>query len=188
VPFAVTVSGASEALAPGLAPEVQAMALAERKARAVAETLDNGLVLGADTVVVLDDELLGKPADDAEAASFLRRLSGRPHEVITGLALVDAATGWCERRSVSTTVRMRAFGEPEIAAYVASGEPHDKAGAYAIQGHGAALVAGIAGCYTNVVGLPLCEVASLLVAAGYSLPGSAAGCRTANGQPCPRLV
>ncbi len=133
VPFEVVVSGADETLAPGLDPEEQAMALAERKARSVAATLAEGLVLGADTIVVLDGQILGKPADENEAAAFLRRLSGRTHQVITGLALVDASTSTVQRRSASTLVRMRSFGEPEIATYVATGEPLDKAGAYAIQ-------------------------------------------------------
>jgi septum formation protein len=187
LPFEVVVSGAEETLAPGVDASGQAMMLAERKARAVAETLDEGLVLGADTIVVLDDTLLGKPADDDEAAEFLRRLGGRTHQVITGLALVDASNDSCARRSVSTDVRMRTFGEPEIASYVATGEPRDKAGAYAIQGHGAALIFGIEGCYNNVVGLPLCEVSTLLREAGMQVPISPSACRGEDGEICPRL-
>jgi septum formation protein len=188
VPFEVIASGADESLVPGLDPRVQAMMLAERKARAVAETQDEGLVLGADTMVVLDNDLLGKPADDDEAAAFLRLLRGRTHHVITGLALVDVSNDSCVRRSVSTDVRMRAFDVAELAAYVATGEQRDKAGAYAIQGYGAALVSGIEGCYTNVVGLPLCEVATLLTEAGVSIADWATGCRDPEGKICPRLV
>src|SRR3954470_23301632 len=109
VPFEVVVSGADETLKCGLDPAEQAMALAERKAHAVAATLNEGLVLGADTIVVLDGHVLGKPVDDDEATSFLRRLSGRSHLVITGLALIDVSTSTVQRRSVSTGVRMRAF-------------------------------------------------------------------------------
>jgi len=188
VTFEVVVSGADETLAPGLDPQQQARELAERKARAVAATLGEGLVLGADTIVVLDDELLGKPTDDDEAAAFLRRLSGRTHQVITGLALVDVSNGGCVRGSVSTDVRMRAFDEADIAAYIATGESRDKAGAYAIQGQGAALVSSLEGCYTNVVGLPLCEVAAFLTEAGITVTELSTRCHDAAGEICPRLV
>ena len=188
VPFQVIVSDAPETLEPGLAPEAQAMLLAERKARAVAATLGSGLVLGADTIVVLDGEVLGKPADDAVAAAMLRRLNGRDHQVITGLALVDAATGAADRRAVSSVVRFRPLSEDEIAAYVATGEPHDKAGGYAIQGLGAALIAALEGCFSNVVGLPLCEAAAMLRDAGVSLPSTAQACRLPDSRLCPRLV
>lgn len=188
VPFEVMVSGADETLESSHDPAEQAIELAERKARAVASTLSEGLVLGADTIVVLDGQMLGKPEDDAEAAAFLRLLSGRDHLVITGLALIDASTGTVQRRSVSTVVRMRGFSEPDITTYVATGEQRDKAGAYAIQGHGAALISGIEGCYSNVVGMPLCEVARLLSEAGVVIPASWSGCRDAEGEICPQLV
>jgi septum formation protein len=187
-PFEVVVSGADETIESGLDPVEQAIALAERKALAVALTLSEGLVLGADTIVVLDGQVLGKPVDDDEATSFLRRLSDRHHLVITGLSLIDASTSTVQRSSVSTVVRMRAFGDPDIAAYVATGEPRDKAGAYAIQGQGVALISGIEGCYSNVVGLPLCEVASLLSEAGVGIPASWSGCHDADGKICPRRV
>ena len=89
---------------------------------------------------------------------MLRRLSGREHQVITGIALVDAATGWRRQSAVASMVLFRTLRDDEIAAYVATGEPRDKAGAYAIQGIGGGLIEGFAGCYTNIVGLPLCEV------------------------------
>ena len=113
------------------------------------------VALGADTEVVLDGRYLGKPRDVADAARMLRELSGRTHEVVTGLALVDAPSGREETLAVTTRVTMIDAGAEEIAAYVATGEPLDKAGAYAIQGQGARLVARVDGCFTNVVGLPV---------------------------------
>jgi nucleoside triphosphate pyrophosphatase len=144
-------------------------ALALRKARAVAERVGSAAVLGADTVVVLDGVALGKPVDDGEARSMLRRLRGRAHEVITGVAMVDAGTGREEATAVVTRVTMADVGDDVIEAYVASGEPFDKAGAYAIQGRGGALVAGFVGSYSNVVGLPLAATARLLVRFGVEV-------------------
>lgn len=132
-------------------------AVALDKARAVAREWTGGpaVVLGADTEVVLDGRYLGKPRDAADAARMLRELSGRTHEVVTGLALVDAPSGREETLAVTTRVTMIDAGAEEIAAYVATGEPLDKAGAYAIQGLGARLVGRVDGCFTNVVGLPV---------------------------------
>jgi septum formation protein len=188
VPFSVIVSDVAETADPELNPPEQAIALAEQKARAVAAKLAEGLVLGADTIVVLDGEILGKPVDDEDARRMLRRLAGRPHRVITGIALVDAATGAVSRSVVTSVVHVRPLSDEEVAAYVATGEPRDKAGAYAIQGIGAGLIAGLDGCYTNVVGLPLCETAGLLAAAGVHLPASWQGCRLLDGTSCPREV
>ncbi|HEX8811924.1 MAG TPA: Maf family protein, partial [Terracidiphilus sp.] len=118
------------------------------------------VVLGADTTVVLDGEILGKPRDAADAARMLRALSGRTHRVITGVAVVSA-----ERAEVAaeiTAVKFADIGDGEIAAYVASGEPMDKAGAYGIQGRAAKWIPRIEGCYFNVVGLPLALVATML--------------------------
>ena len=142
------------------------MALA--KARAVAAGLDRApaVILGADTEVVLDGRLLGKPRDPADAARMLRQLRGREHEVITGLALVEldapGAPSRQETTSVTSRVRMGDYDEAAIEAYVATGEPLDKAGAYAVQGLGGQLVAGVVGCFTNVVGLPLTTTRALL--------------------------
>ena len=119
-------------------------------------------MLGADTVVVIDGEALGKPAGPVEAATMLRRLRGRVHEVMTGVAVVDAASAREAAETVISRVRMRAYADVELAAYVATGEPLDKAGAYAIQGAGAALVDGLEGSWSNVVGLPLETTAALL--------------------------
>ena len=167
-PFTVQPSDIEETLAPG--PLVEAVArLALDKAQAVAARVGEGVVLGADTVVAVDGEALGKPAGPDDARAMLRRLRGRTHEVITGVAVVDARTGRAERAAVTSRVTMADYGEREIEAYVASGEPLDKAGAYAIQGGGGALVAGLEGSYSNVVGLPLAETARLLAAFGVAV-------------------
>ena len=143
-------------------PAELAVYLALQKARRVAAGLREGIVLGADTVVYHRGEVLGKPADLDEARRMLRRLSGGQHSVITGLALVNARTNICESDFAETRVWMRALEDELIDAYVATGEPMDKAGAYAIQGKAALFVERIEGCYFNVVGLPLYQLSLLL--------------------------
>jgi septum formation protein len=131
------------------------------------------IVLAADTVVVIDNEILGKPVDATDARSMLTRLSGRDHEVYTGVALAQGAGSSTTTRLVSrverTQVRIRAMSQAEIAAYVAGGEPMDKAGAYAIQGWGAVYVEAITGNYTNVVGLPMPAVEACFRELGFEL-------------------
>ena len=129
------------------------------------------IVLAADTIVVIDNEILGKPADAADARSMLARLSGRDHEVYTGVALVDGFGGEARiaTRVERTQVRIRSMSSAEIAAYVAGGEPMDKAGAYAIQGWGAVYVEAITGNYTNVVGLPIPAVEACFRELGLDL-------------------
>ena len=162
-------SDLEETLTPGSLRDAVAR-LALDKARAVAARAGApAVVLGADTVVVIDGEALGKPADPAEARMMLRRLRGRTHEVITGVAVVDTRTPRADTVSVVSRVRMADYDEAALEAYVASGEPLDKAGAYAIQGAGGALVAGLEGSFTNVVGLPLVETARLLAAFGVAV-------------------
>ena len=117
-------------------------------------------VLGADTAVVLDGKILGKPVDEADACAMLMMLSGREHEVMTAIALLDGER--CESRVVRSQVRFRNISPEEAAAYWVSGEPRDKAGGYGIQGLGAVFVAQLNGSYSAVVGLPLCETAELL--------------------------
>lgn len=119
-------------------------------------------MVGADTIVVVDGEALGKPSGPAAAAAMLRRLRGRVHEVMTGVAVVDAATGGEASETVISRVTMKPYSDVDIAAYVATEEPLDKAGAYAIQGAGGALVQGLEGSWSNVVGLPLEATAMLL--------------------------
>jgi septum formation protein len=147
---------------PGLSPGEIVEELALRKAVAVASRLTEGIVLGSDTIVVLDGQVLGKPADEAEACRMLKSLQGREHMVYSGVAVVDASTGRREVSSSRTEVRFAPMTDREIAAYVATGEPMDKAGSYAIQGIGAAFVEGIAGDYFTVVGLPLRLTATML--------------------------
>lgn len=132
----------------------------ERVARAKAMAVHGERVLAADTIVVLDGEILGKPLDPEAAAATLRRLAGRQHEVMTAVVL---RTGHVLRsRLVRTRVSFRPLTDDEIAAYVATGEPLDKAGAYGIQGRGGALVDRVVGSYTNVIGLPMRETLELL--------------------------
>ena len=187
LPFSVVVSEVDETIE--LAQRVpEALArLAERKARAVAASVGHGLVIGADTAVVRDGAILGKPRDEEDAKRLLRLLRDRAHHVVTGVAVMDAATGRVERGAARTEVRMRAYGDDEIAAYVATGEPLDKAGGYGIQARGGALVAAIAGCFNNVVGLPLCEVAELLRRFGVLPRTTGPACMLPTGDPCPRL-
>ena len=161
-------SAIEETLAAG-PPADAAAALALDKARSVAARLRQGVVLGADTIVVIDGVALGKPAGPDDARAMLRRLCGREHEVITGVAVVECATGRSQAVAVVSRVTMADYGEAEIEAYVATGEPLDKAGAYAIQGRGGALVAGLQGSFSNVVGLPLEETAGLLAAFGVAV-------------------
>ena len=140
------------------------------KALAVARRCPGRLTLGADTIVVLDGQVLGKPADEVEAVAMLRRLSGRTHHVITGIAFVVGASGAASHaahtESVTTEVTFRALTDEQIAEYVASGEPLDKAGAYGIQGLGGALVSAFQGSWSNVVGLPMEAVLAFLAQAG----------------------
>ena len=136
--------------------------LARAKAQEVAARVGRGLVIGADTIVVCEGIAYGKPRDAGEAKDILLHLAGRTHQVTTGVVVVEAETGRAEVASAVTAVRMRSFGPIEVAAYVATGEPLDKAGAYAIQGRGALLVEGIDGDYSTVVGLPLPTLVRLL--------------------------
>ena len=140
--------------------------LALRKANEVAGRMDEGLILGADTIVECGGRLLGKPQDQEEARRFLRQLSGRSHLVVTGLALVEARAARAEVGHEVTEVRLRPLTREEIDAYVQTGEPLDKAGGYAIQGGAGAFVEGVRGSYTNVVGLPLGRLRTLLLRFG----------------------
>lgn len=145
------------------------LALAKARAAALAATeAPDALVLGADTVVALECELFGKPKDAADARRMLRRLAGRRHQVLTGVALLDGEREWLE--VARTEVQMAPISEQEIELYVATGEPLDKAGAYAVQGRGALFVSALEGNYSNVVGLPLPVVYRLLLAAGGPSP------------------
>lgn len=159
IAFSAVSPDADEKLCAGETP----VAYAVRTARAKAESIpavSGTIVLGADTVVAAEGRILGKPADEAEAKAMLRLLSGKLHEVITGVCLHSAEKTVCFH--VATAVLFRDLSEEEIAAYVATGDPLDKAGAYAIQNGAAGMVRRIDGSYSNVVGLPLCEVIEAL--------------------------
>jgi septum formation protein len=144
----------------------EAAAYVERVARAKAEAaalrVPGSTVLGADTVVVIENEILGKPIDDEDARRMLRLLRDRWHQVLTGVALVNGDAGWSSLAHEVTEVRFAEMSEDEISWYVATGEPKDKAGAYAIQGRGARFIREIRGDYSNVVGLPVRLVYDLL--------------------------
>ncbi len=155
----------ARAVAAGEIPAAIGMALARAKAEAVAARHPGARVLGADTLVVLDGALLGKPRDPDEALAMLSRLSGRSHEVITGLALVEPG-GEVRTAFEATAVTFSPWPAAARAAYVAGGEPMDKAGAYALQGAAGAFVVRLDGCPTNVVGLPLDRVRRLLGLSG----------------------
>lgn len=139
---------------------VERLALGKAQAGLALPGHDHGCVLGADTAVVLDGHILGKPVDEADALGMLAALSGREHEVLTAIALINQTR--CETRVVSSRVRFRPISVAEARAYWASGEPRDKAGSYAIQGLAAIFVESLQGSYSAVVGLPLCETAELL--------------------------
>jgi MAF protein len=172
LPFSVVVPDVDEDVpsAANASSEEMAQTLASAKALSVAQGEGNTLVLAADTLVVDGDTVLGKPRDAAEAEAMLRRLRGKGHRVITGLALVHAARpGLSLVDHVTTAVLMRPYNEEEIAAYIARGEPFDKAGAYAIQDETFRPVASYDGCYCNVVGLPLRAVMQLLRQGGVDI-------------------
>jgi septum formation protein len=167
VPFEVRAAAIPEDQAPGERPEAYVLRLAAAKASAVAAALappEVRPVLAADTAVVLDHEVLGKPADVAEAAAMLERLSGRTHRVLTAVTLRCGAE--VQPLLSESEVRFRVTTAAERLAYCATGEPFDKAGGYGIQGHAAVFVEDLQGSYSGVVGLPLFETAELLTRAG----------------------
>ena len=153
--FEQAAADVDESWPAGRGPEEAATEIALRKAEAAAEGRTEGIVLAADTAVVHNGDLLGKPRSETEALRMLQRLAGDTHRVVTGLALMDVATGCRLTGAECTDVVMRLAGADELSAYIASGEPLDKAGAYGIQGLGAGLVTRVDGCYFNVVGLPI---------------------------------
>ena len=170
--FTVEVSEAKETVIPG-SPGELVEHLSRIKAEAVAKTyIKNGdsddgeeMIIGADTIVVMDGKVLGKPEDDEDAFRMLRELSGRTHQVYTGVTLIYVEKGEVTRHTSffeCTDVTMRDLSEEEIRTYIASGEPADKAGAYGIQGKAAVFISGIRGDYYNVVGLPICRLTEMI--------------------------
>ena len=157
--FQVRPASIDESVLPGEAPAAYVLRLAVGKARAAAQMeSDAAWVIGSDTTVANGEEILGKPAGAEEAADMLRALRGHAHTVYTAVALVDCASGLLETEVCATAVPMRAYSEAEIDAYVASGDPLDKAGAYAIQHPGFHPVERLEGCFASVMGLPLCHL------------------------------
>ncbi|GAB4483611.1 MAG: Maf family protein [Thermodesulfovibrionales bacterium] len=153
--FEIDRSGFDEQLDPGVEPHRLARTLARHKAQAVSSRYEDALIIAADTFIAFHGQMLGKPHTPPEARRMLALLSGRTHSVITGYAVIDTRTGKLASGSEETQVVFRRLSKAEISAYVKTGEPLDKAGAYAIQGIGAMLVQRIDGDYLNVVGLPL---------------------------------
>jgi len=162
VTFTVIPSNAAEDVLPSEAPAAYALRVAEAKAREVATTHPGSVVLGADTIVVINQTILGKPRDHNDGHRMLRLLSGQVHAVMTAFVVIRSDGQAATRQVVTTTVTFKSLSDEQIQAYLATGEPFDKAGAYAVQGLGAALVEKVDGSYTNVVGLPLDEVLEAL--------------------------
>ena len=161
--FSVCPADIDESLLPDEDAAMYPLRTAVQKAMAVAKTTEDALVIAADTVVAVDDDILGKPRDEAEAKAMLQRLSGREHIVITGIGVVDTASGRTLSATEQTIVYFHPLRDEEIDAYIATGECMDKAGSYGIQGKGSLLVRKIDGDYFNVMGLPLSRLYRLLL-------------------------
>ena len=158
IEFRVLPADINDDVLPGEEPTEHVMRLSREKADAVAGTTSDRFFIGADTVVVLDEKIMGKPADESEAFRMLSALSGRDHEVITGFSVFDKISGIHLSRCVRTGVTFKVLSEREIRAYIATGCPMDKAGAYAMQGGAVHFIRSICGSYTNVIGLPMTEL------------------------------
>lgn len=185
--FNVLVADVDESQRPGEAPGDYVLRLAEMKARKVAEKAgDDELVIAADTAVVDAGDILGKPVDEQDAVHMLKRLRGHTHQVYTGLALLRVSDSRLLTDLTVTDVLMRAYSDKETGAYVRTGDPLDKAGAYAIQHPSFQPVESLAGCFASVMGLPLCRLTRLLGKLGVP-PGSGitARCQEYLDDPCP---
>lgn len=167
--FEVSPSRVEEITDPALSPEDNARKVACDKARWVAQRHPGCYVLGADTMVVLGEEIIGQPADEEDALRILLKLAGKQHRVITGIILITPQGEEFDTAEVST-VSIKSVSENEIRSYIATGEPMDKAGAYAIQGAGSFLVESHEGSWSNIVGLPLEALSDMLQRAGFSVP------------------
>ena len=194
LPFDITSSNVDETPRPAESPAAMVVRLSRDKAQSAQLTNPptnqlthySTIILSADTTVCLDGEALGKPRDAAEARSMLTRLRGRSHQVFTAITLIDTATGREVADLASTDVPMRSYSDDEIEAYLASGDPFDKAGGYAIQHGGFNPVDNLRGCYANVVGLPLCHVTRSLRALGIEPPADVpSACQAHLGYECP---
>jgi MAF protein len=168
-PFEVLPADIDESRKPGEHPVDYVRRLACEKAQAVTAQRE-GLILAADTIVADGEELLGKPRDEADARRMLTQLRGRTHQVYTGLALIETESGKSDSRVCRTDVPMRDYSAAEVEAYIRTGDPLDKAGAYAIQHSGFHPVDGLTGCYASVMGLPLCHLVVSLRQFGWAAP------------------
>lgn len=170
--FETIPSNADESLTHSISPEETVQELAFRKAKSIVDRVDHALVIGADTLVVCDQEVLGKPQNKDEAAQMLTRLQGRSHHVVSGIALVEVINGEIKRvdtKTQKTVVWMLPLSQSQINWYIQTGEPLDKAGAYGIQGIGACFIDKIDGCYFNVVGMSLPLLNQMVAQMGYQL-------------------
>ncbi len=185
--FDADVSNVDETLLPGELPADYVRRLSEQKARAVLmRARAEHVIIGSDTAVIIDGEVLGKPASADEARQMLIRLRGRTHQVYTGVAVLRASDGNYWTDVTITDVPMRAYSDAEIERYIATGDPMDKAGAYGIQNPDFQPVASMEGCYASVMGLPLCSLSMLLRQAGIAPSADLAGnCQTAIQYQCP---
>lgn len=184
IPFTACAADVDERNGQGERPADLVARLSREKAAVVRSQQPGAIVIGADTVVALNGDILGKPRDADDAEEMLKRLRGRPHHVYSGVT-VCSPHGAPLIAVSDSTVWMRSYSDAEIAAYVASGDPLDKAGAYGIQHAGFHPVARVRGCYASVMGLPLCHLADLMAQAGIGLAVDVpAACRTLTGIPC----
>lgn len=173
IKFDIIPSDIDEIIEPNLSPEKNVMNLAEKKAKEVFKRLEDGakdsLVISADTVVFIEGTILGKPSDKEEAFHMLKKISGKCHTVFTGVCIIDGGFGRELVDFEKTYVHIKKMSDEEILKYINTGEPFDKAGAYAIQGFGSLIVERVEGCFYNVVGLPLYKLNSMLQKLGYDL-------------------
>ena len=168
--FTVRIAELDETMDPFAHPADEVARVSRQKAQAVHPMSNEGdIIIAADTIVVCDSLVMGKPRSESEAFSMLRRLSGREHQVMTGLTVMSDT--YTETVTVTTTLRLRHLADEEIRAYIATGEPMDKAGAYGIQGLASMFVVGIDGDYYNVMGLPVCTLTTILRKCGVKLLG-----------------
>jgi len=175
ISFQVMPSEVSEETVEDESPEEHVLRLSEAKAAFVAGLYPEAWVLGADTVVIIDGEVLGKPTRREEARVMMHKLSGRTHQVITGFALLKATTKSRVRKAVTSAVTFREMTAEEVEWYIETEEPYDKAGGYAIQGQAALFIREISGSHTNVIGLPICEVIEALREVGAIDCGAGGG-------------
>jgi len=189
IDFQVRPAALDETVQPGEDPQAYVQRLSRGKAQAAAAAAPEAVIIGADTTVVLDNEILGKPTDGNEAEAMLRQLRGRTHRVLTAISVLDSASAAQRDEVVTAQVPMRAYSDDEIRAYVATGNPLDKAGAYAIQFQGFKPVdaARFTDCFATVMGLPVCRVLSLLEQAGLPprLERPPANCHHFDAAACP---